>query len=113
MIGSLWRQHRLASAVFLLAGLAAVLFTVRLVVFWVYWADPAHRNAELEGWMTPGYVARSWDVPRDFVLETLGIASDGRFRDSLNAIAAERGVTAGELIEQLEPAIADWRARNP
>ncbi len=59
----LWTHHRL-----LLLGFAAVLgltlhFGIRTLGFTLYWMDPAHRDQTLAGWMTPGYVAMSYDIP--------------------------------------------------
>ena len=50
---------------------AAGLFAVRGVVFWVYWGDPARHEQAIEPWMTPGYIAHSWRVPRAVVVEAL------------------------------------------
>ena len=67
MIRNFWRHQRVASLIFVVASLAAAFFAVRLVAAWIYWSDPTHRDAAIEGWMTPGYVAQSWDVPREVV----------------------------------------------
>lgn len=36
----LWRQYRLLSIAFLLAGALTAFFAVRLVASWIYWNDP-------------------------------------------------------------------------
>lgn len=112
MIGRLWRNHRAATAVFVIACLAVLFFAVRLAVFTIYWSDPAHRDLPVEAWMTPGYVAMSWDVPKEFVADTLGLDPEAGGRRSLETIAAARGVAVSALIADLEAALADFRAAN-
>ena len=84
MIGRLWREHRLVFLAFVAALALTALFTIRAAVFAVYWTDPAHRDQAIEGWMTPRYVAHSWDLPRDVVGEALGLDPGGgpRVRES-------------------------------
>ena len=110
MIGKLWREHRLAMLVFVAASLVALFFAVRLIIFTVYWSDPARRDAVIEGWQTAGYVAMSWDVPRSVVAEALGLAEGAAPRRSLDDIARAEGVPVETLIGDLERAIADYRA---
>jgi hypothetical protein len=68
---------------------AALFFAVRLTVFTIYWSDPAHRDQAVEGWMTPGYVARSWDVDPEVIRAALPPPPDGTpdRRPTLDAIA--------------------------
>lgn len=113
MIRQLWNQHRVATSIFVIACLAALFFAVRLAVFTIYWADPAHRDLPLEAWMTPGYVAMSWDVPREVVGEALGLEPASGARKSLETLAAERGVPVSALTDTLRTAIADFRASKP
>lgn len=110
MIGRLWKNHKIATSVFVIACLAALFFAVRLTVFTIYWSDPAHRDLPLEAWMTPGYVAMSWDVPREVVGEALGLDPDSGARKSLEDLAAERGVPVAALADAIRTAIADYRA---
>lgn len=111
-LARLWASHRL-----MLLGFAAALavtgfFVVRTVVFWVYWADPAHRDLAIEGWMTPGYVAASWQVDRAIVANALGIAEGQRRGLTLAEIAAERGVPLAELEAGLRAAIDAARVQK-
>ena len=73
MFRTVWKQHPWATAILSLASLAALIFAVRLAVFTIYWMDPAHREVAVEGWMTPGYVAMSWQIPKPVVIEMLGL----------------------------------------
>jgi hypothetical protein len=103
-----WKEHRIATLVFGTAVAVAVIFAVRLVAFWIFWANPAHRKMAPEGWMTPGYVAMSWDVPREVVGEALGLEAGKR--RALEDIAAERGVHLSDLIADLQAALDSYRA---
>ena len=104
------RHRRLVQTLFVLAFLAAVLFAVRFTVAWVYWSDPARVDQDIAEWMTPGYVARSWSVPHEVVLDALGAVPDGERRRSLGRIAEDRGESFEELRDRLKPAIDEWRA---
>jgi hypothetical protein len=77
----------------------------------VYWNDPAHRDQALDGWMTPRYVAQSYDIPPEVFIPALFLdpAQKPR-RISLDAIAAENGVTLGELQMRIDAAVAQWRS---
>lgn len=109
----LWRHHRLLLAVFLLGGVATLFFAVRLVVFWLYWADPAHQRAPLEGWMTVGYVSRSWSVPPEEIIALIDPAAAGQRPFTLAELAAARGEPLSALIARLEPALSALAAGTP
>ena len=72
-LAHLWREHRLPLLVFVGGAAVALFFAARLVVFTLYWSDPAHRQQTPDGWMTPGYIARSWHVPREDLSRHLGL----------------------------------------
>ena len=112
MIGTLWRKHKLALLVFAGALLLVAFFAVRLAFFSIYWSDPVRRDAVIEGWQTPGYVAMSWKVPRPVVAEALGLAEGDHPRQNLDDIATERGVALDTLIAEIEAAILEFRSRD-
>lgn len=85
---------------------AVLFFGLRLVVFGMHWSDPANRNQPIAGWMSPGYVAMSWHVPKPVVMEALGLEEKSRDRKSLDDLARERGLPVDVLIRELEDAIA-------
>lgn len=113
MFKTLWSRNKIAVLVFAAACLVAVFFAVRLTVFTIYWSDPARRDAVIEGWQTPGYVAMSWKVPREVVAEALGFSEGERRRRSLKDLAKESGVPVEVLIGEIEAAIIAYRAENP
>jgi len=85
-------------------------FLVRTVVFTLHWADPAHQEQTIEGWMPIRYVARSWRVPPEVLTEALDLAAADRPRLTVAEIAAERGESVEEIASSLRAAIADHRA---
>lgn len=99
----LWAHHRWAMIGLVAALTIALLFAVRLSIFTIYWADPAHRNQPIEGWMTPGYIARSYDVDPDVIRAALPTQLDAR--STLARIAAREGVAIDTLIAEIEGAI--------
>ena len=103
----LWRHHRIALIGFGLALAVALVFAARLTLFTIYWADPAHRQQPVAGWMTPGYIARSWEVPPEVIRAAL--PETGR-RPTLAQIAEAEGIPLPELIAGIEAAIAGARA---
>lgn len=114
LIRRAWAAAPLAVIILALASVAAGVFAVRSAMFWYYWSDPAHRDQQIAAWMTPGYIAHSWYVPRDVVLDALGAprGKDARPRN-LRELSDLLGVPVEQLVAQAESAIADYRALNP
>jgi hypothetical protein len=109
MIRDLWTRHRWLLLGFLAAAALAILFAIRVAISLEDW--PEERDADIEGWMTPRYVALSWDVPPEIVAGALELTRDGRGRRvTLEEIAKERGVPIEDLVAALEAAIAAFRA---
>lgn len=108
----LWRHHRAGVIGLALALVIAVGFAARLVLFTIYWSDPAHSDQPVAGWMTPGYVAQSWDVPADVIRAALPPPEGGLpgLRPTLARIAAAQGIPLPDLLARIEAAIATARA---
>ncbi|AHM05624.1 hypothetical protein roselon_03366 [Roseibacterium elongatum DSM 19469] len=111
----LWAHHRPAVIAFGLALAVAVFFLIRLVVHTIYWADPAHRDQPLEGWMTPGYVARSYQVDGEVLRDAIGLAprTVPEGRPTLSRIAAARGIPLEQLVAEIEAALVAAGAGPP
>jgi hypothetical protein len=112
-LAHLWRHHR----VLLVAAATALAFTlffaVRVAVFAIYWSDPAHRDQAVAGWMTPRYIAHSWQVPPSVVADALQLAPARTGRPpTLESIAAARGVAVEDLSAEVQAAIVRYRAAN-
>jgi len=106
----LWARHRLLLMAFIGAATLTLLFSVRSIVFMIYWSNPAHRDQALAGWMVPGYVAYSYQVPRKAVIDALGVSRIRRGR-TLAGYAKESGIPLKQLEARLNAAIAAHRAR--
>lgn len=93
----LWREHRSLFLAFSTALAVTVFFAARMVFFTIYWADPAHHDQPLEGWMTPRYVAHSYDLPPELVREALELEPEIGKRRTLAEIARESNLTLDEI----------------
>ena len=98
---------------FVAALCLTLFFGGRFVLGVFYWNDLSHRDQQIEGWMPLGYVARSWNVPRDVLRTAAGLGPDDTTRRNLDLIAQDRHVPLPQLIATIESAIAGWRAENP
>ena len=107
----LWRRNRFLVIAFVVALLFSVFFAARTVLFLAYWTD--HRDQPLEPWMTVGYVAHSWHVDRDIILDAVGMAGEEPARRPLGRIALDRGVTFDALASDVMDAIGRERMQSP
>lgn len=110
-LGRTWRRHPVLLTLFPAAFVLTLWFAARSLMFALYWADPAHQDQAIAGWMTPRYVSHSWEIPRDVMLAAIGeepVVMGGH--PTLDRIAAAEGIPVAELIRRIETAIADYRA---
>ncbi len=112
-ITELWRAHPVMLVAFVLAAAITLFFLIRTVAFTVYWADPAHRDQRIEPWMTFRYVANSWDLPPEVMIEALDYEPRNGRSMTLGELAAARGETVEELTERIKAAALAYRADNP
>ena len=103
------RFRWLLAAGFGAALVLTVFFGVRLTVQAIYWADPAHHDLPIQSWMPLGYVGRTWDVPRDAMIEIAGVPANDSSRRSLETIARDEGVPLPELIARIQIGIQAYR----
>jgi hypothetical protein len=111
MLG-LWRQRPYLVSAFLLACAVTLFFGVRFVSKAIYWANPAHQQQAVEGWMTVGYIAKSWGLdPRALDdLAKLPLPEEKGHPQPLVEIARDRAVPVSEVIADVEAAIAQLQA---
>ncbi|WP_377506213.1 hypothetical protein [Octadecabacter sp. R77987] len=111
MIKRLWRTQKIALIAFVIALGALGFFGFKTVSAWLYWNDPAHQDQPLAGWMSPRYVAMSYQLPPEVIGPALFLEQDAAPRRiSLDRIAAENGLTLAELQARIDAAAKAWRA---
>ncbi len=109
---ALFKAHPVLTPAFMLAATLTLLFAIRTIAFTIYWADPAHRDRAIEPWMTPRYVAQSWDLPPEEVAGALGIASGSARRVSMAEIAAQTGLSLEEIEARIRAAALARRQQD-
>ena len=103
-----WKDHKILVVGFIAACALTMLLLVSLIADLVYW--PKHRNVEISGWMTIGYVAHSYDVEKELLSDALGIEADLRRHLTLKSIAQAQEISLPTLIDTLQTAIDAERA---
>lgn len=101
MFRHLWRHHPIAVALFIGAALATIVFAVRVVMFTLYWANPDHRQVTPEPWMTPGYIAHSWDLKPGAISEYFGAPPQHGKPRTLKDIAGDKDIPVQDVVDQL------------
>lgn len=111
----IFRSAPLLASAFAVALLLTLWFGGQSIARAIYWADPQHQNQDVAGWMTVGYIARSWQVPPSELaaaIEPYWTRESGKRIPPLEKIAREQGVPVSELIAQVEAAIAAYHAED-
>lgn len=98
---------------FALALALTAFFGVRMISSAVYWSDPRHTDQPIAGWMSPGYVAMSWRVPREVLADVLDLTPGSGRPPRLEDIAAARDVPLDTLTAEIEAAILRYRDNAP
>ncbi len=106
----LWANHKLAVTAFAAAVAVLCYFAFQTLSSTLYWMDPAHRDQDLAPWMTPRYVARSYQIPPRILAPALFLDQDAAPRRvSVGSIALQNEMTLDELQDRIEAAAATWR----
>jgi hypothetical protein len=96
----LWMRHRVLTLV-AVAALAFVAWeTYGFVSELIYFAQAEHIRQPLELWMSPRYVAKSWDLPREVILEVMDLQPDNA-QPTLRHVIEHLGITLPELEERV------------
>lgn len=108
----LWHRHPYLVAAFVVAVALSALFAGRIIWGMVYWAQ--NREVQVQPWMTVRYVARSWRLDPRAIDSITGLPGpeDGR-PQTLEQIAAARGVPVTQIVAEVEAAIALLHAARP
>lgn len=101
-IRTLWRSNRILVIAFAIALALTAVFGIRTTASLIYWSN--HRNVPVAGWMSAGYVAKSYRIDIETVRKSLGLDPDMRDRRPIGRIAADRGVPAEVLIRRIRAA---------
>lgn len=109
-IGHLWRHHRIGLLAFCLAVAVTLFFVLRLIVQTLHWIDADNRFQPPAPWMTPRYIALSWDVPPSEIGAALQADAVTSGRPTLEAIAKARGVPVAQVLDE---AAAYLQTRTP
>lgn len=101
-IGHLWRHHRPGLLGFCLAVAVTLFFVLRMAVQTVHWMDADNRFQPPAPWMTPRYIALSWDLPPAEVSAALQAEAVTSGRPTIEAIARARGVSVAQVLDEAE-----------
>lgn len=102
----LWENHKLLLLAFLLASAMTLMFAARLIMVTVYFSNPAHQNQPIEGWMTPRYLAFSYDLKADELEQVLGVDPTTVSRVHIRDLLKEQGITIQDLQKRLDEVAA-------
>lgn len=108
-----FKQAPVLTSAFTIALCLTLWFGGQTVRRAVYWADPRHQNQEIEGWMTIGYVGRSWQVPKQDLAAAVAEIVPGdapRRLPPIDRMAQETGMSEADIIALLQAAIDAHRA---
>lgn len=110
-IKTLWTHHRIPFVGFVTLLCFACYFAINAIAAAIYWNDPRHQDQPLAAWMTPRYVAQSYDIPPDVLGPALFLdPTEPPRRLRLEDIAAANGVTLDTLQQRITDATAAFRA---
>ena len=104
-----WKRRPVITSAFILAVLFTCMFAFRSVAMLIYWSHPDHQNQAIQAWMTPRYVAQSWQLPPDVMYRALGTDEMPGRRIMLGEIAKQQGISMDELAARIAAAAATFR----
>ena len=104
--------HKFIVLGFVASVIAVIALSSTMLADAIYFDDPTHKDVKLEAWMTPRYVALSYDLPRPIMMELLEIDEDNTGPRRLDRIAEEIGSTLDELTEKVRLAAIKYREQN-
>ncbi len=107
IIRQLWARHRIASIGLLLALVLTAGFGTRMVVATLFWSDPSHWQEEPAGWMTIGFISKSWRIPPDVLIDALSTDARVTGRMRLEELATRLNISTDELLDDVAQILAE------
>jgi hypothetical protein len=95
-------KRKVMLAGFAIAAVLTAFFVIRAVFFAFVWMDPERGLHPIEPWMTPRYIARTYDIPREQMQEVLDLGPEETPRQPLETLAEARGIPVQQLIDEFE-----------
>jgi hypothetical protein len=105
-----WQQWLVALMFLLVLGFTG-LHAVRTIRHAVYWHH--HQDEPIQGWMTVGYVAHSYRVPRHILYQALGLPYNPPDKRPLREIAKSQNRSIDQIRAILQEAITHARPPYP
>jgi len=107
----LWRHHRYLLIGFSIASLLTLGFLIKFAFSVAYWSN--NRDATIEPWMPIGYIARSYQVEREWLMLQTGLpSSEFRARETIENTAKAAGISFEDMEARLLLAIEARRAEK-
>ena len=106
----LFRRHPYVMSVLVLSLGLVLFFAGRFTLRLIYWET--HREEAVAGWMTVGYVGRSWGFDPREIDRVAGLPLPEGRPFTLEEIARDRGVPVSEVIAEVEAALAVLQAER-
>ncbi|MEP2782913.1 MAG: hypothetical protein ABJO67_12605 [Pseudoruegeria sp.] len=103
------RQNWALLGVMLLAGIVIAWLGVHALLQFIWFQDPRHQDVDLKGWMTPQYIVKTYDLPRDVVAETLNLGRGPNGPRKLKDIAEGLGLSMEELTALIRTTAEQYR----
>ncbi|MEH6726190.1 MAG: hypothetical protein V7703_08525 [Hyphomicrobiales bacterium] len=97
-------QNKLIVGIAAASFFALVYFAGSFVAKLIYFNDPSHQNEALQAWMTPYYVALSYDLPRDTIKEIFEFTDGFDGPKRMSFVAERLDVSLEELTEKVREA---------
>ncbi|MGR3322851.1 MAG: hypothetical protein ACU0DK_13065 [Pseudooceanicola sp.] len=103
------RLHPIAATLFALASVLLLFFVLRTALFTLHWSEESRLRAAPEPWMTPRYVAHSWQIDPQEIAEAISMPEGMERRPTLEQIARARGVPVEVVLDELASFLAERR----
>lgn len=104
----LWHEHKLMLIGFVLVSILTLLFFMRTVIGAVYFNN--NKDRPIEPWMPIGFIAKSYQVPSEVLVQAVGIPLDKSILRQLRRVSQETDIPYDRLVEILMETIKEFRA---